>query len=65
MNARLHGRNCPGGTGFDFEDLVEEVPVEPDGIFGNDRPFCFYPSEISGPSDGEFLDQNRGFHLAA
>jgi hypothetical protein len=27
---------------------------------------CFYPSEISGPgSDGEFLDQNRGFHPAA
>ena len=24
MNARLHGWNCPGGTGFDFEDLVEE-----------------------------------------
>ena len=33
------------------------------GIQG--RLEMFYPSEISGPgSDGEFLDQNRGFHPA-
>ena len=67
MNARLHGWNCPGGTGFDFEDLVEEVPVEPDGIFGNDRPFrdVFIPAKFQAHRTGSFLDQNRGFHLAA
>src|SRR6267154_320434 len=27
MNARLHGWNCRGGSGFAFEDLVTEVPV--------------------------------------
>ena len=56
---------------------VSEPPdVEQRGTFsGQDGssnrlggPFreCFYPSEISGAgSDGEFLDQHRGFHPAA
>jgi hypothetical protein len=39
-----------------FEDLVEEVPVEPDGIFGIDRPFrdVFIRAKFQAHQTGSF-----------